>query len=133
MVALGLIKRVLIAVLALTAVLASGTAPALAYVVARPGMRAPVGPVTAETGYWVATRNGGVASGGGAPDFGGLQGTVRLDAPVVGMSATPDGRGYWLVSSSGGVFSFGDARFFGSARRQAGAQPRCPRSPWRRS
>ena len=37
-----------------------------------------------------------------------------LNQPVVGMSATPDGRGYWLVASDGGIFSFGDAQFYGS-------------------
>ena len=38
----------------------------------------------------------------------------RLNQPIVGMAATPDGRGYWLVASDGGIFTFGDARFFGS-------------------
>src|SRR5690349_1972286 len=37
-----------------------------------------------------------------------------LNAPVVGMAATPDGKGYWLVASDGGIFAYGDARFFGS-------------------
>jgi hypothetical protein len=36
-----------------------------------------------------------------------------LDAPVVGMAATPDGMGHWLVAADGGVFAFGDAGFFG--------------------
>jgi beta-lactamase class A len=40
---------------------------------------------------------------------------VALNAPIVGMTATPDGGGYWLVASDGGVFSFGDAPFAGSA------------------
>jgi N-acetylmuramoyl-L-alanine amidase len=38
-----------------------------------------------------------------------------LNAPVVGMAATPDGGGYWLAASDGGIFAFGDARFEGSA------------------
>ena len=38
----------------------------------------------------------------------------HLDAPVVGIAATPDGRGYWLVAADGGVFNFGDAAFSGS-------------------
>ena len=42
-----------------------------------------------------------------------LQGQ-NLDAPIVGMAATPDGGGYWLVASDGGVFSFGNAAFHGS-------------------
>ncbi|SHE99384.1 hypothetical protein SAMN02745225_02198, partial [Ferrithrix thermotolerans DSM 19514] len=37
-----------------------------------------------------------------------------LNAPVVGMASTPDGKGYWLVAADGGVFSFGDATFDGS-------------------
>jgi hypothetical protein len=40
---------------------------------------------------------------------------MRLNRPIVGMAATPDGGGYWLVASDGGIFSFGDARFYGSA------------------
>jgi CHAP domain len=40
--------------------------------------------------------------------------SVELDAPIVGMTSTPDGRGYWMVGSDGGVFTFGDARFSGS-------------------
>jgi hypothetical protein len=39
---------------------------------------------------------------------------ATLNAPVVGMAATPDGGGYWLVASDGGVFTFGDAGFYGS-------------------
>ena len=37
-----------------------------------------------------------------------------MNAPIVGMAATPDGGGYWLVASDGGIFSFGDALFHGS-------------------
>jgi len=43
----------------------------------------------------------------------------HLNAPVVGITSTPDGHGYWLVAADGGVFSFGDARFYGSL----GSQP----------
>jgi hypothetical protein len=41
-------------------------------------------------------------------------GGQHLNAGVVGMAATPDGKGYWEVASDGGIFSFGDARFYGS-------------------
>lgn len=41
-------------------------------------------------------------------------GGTRLNAPVVGIAATPDGRGYWMVASDGGIFAFGDAGFSGS-------------------
>ena len=40
---------------------------------------------------------------------------ARLNAPVVGMAATPDGGGYWLVAADGGIFNYGDAAFSGSA------------------
>ncbi len=39
---------------------------------------------------------------------------MDLNAPIVGIAATPDGGGYWLVASDGGVFSYGDAGFYGS-------------------
>ncbi len=37
-----------------------------------------------------------------------------LNAPVVGMAATPSGQGYWLAAADGGIFAFGDAAFDGS-------------------
>ena len=37
-----------------------------------------------------------------------------LNAPVVGMAATPSGQGYWLVAADGGIFDYGDAAFDGS-------------------
>jgi hypothetical protein len=37
-----------------------------------------------------------------------------LNKPIVGMSATRDGKGYWLVASDGGMFAYGNASFFGS-------------------
>jgi hypothetical protein len=39
---------------------------------------------------------------------------IKLNAPIVGMAATPTGKGYWQVGADGGVFSFGDAAFYGS-------------------
>jgi hypothetical protein len=64
-------------------------------------------------GVWVVAADGGVFALDGAPFFGSLGG-VPLNAPVVGMTATPDGGGYWLVAADGGVFAFGDAVFQGS-------------------
>ena len=57
--------------------------------------------------------DGGIFSFGD-PTFDGSMGGSHLNAPIVGMAATPDGGGYWLVASDGGIFSFGDAAFFGS-------------------
>jgi len=60
-----------------------------------------------------------VASDGGTfakgdAGFYGSTGGMHLNAPVVDMAPTPDGRGYWLVASDGGIFSYGDAQFYGS-------------------
>ncbi|HET9174129.1 MAG TPA: hypothetical protein VFN56_02495 [Candidatus Saccharimonadales bacterium] len=64
-------------------------------------------------GYWVGTRDGGVTSIGAAKWLGDVA-NLRLNAPIVGITATPDDGGYWLVASDGGIFSFGDAHFYGS-------------------
>ena len=62
------------------------------------------------TGWWVPTA--GLHPGDAG--FFGSEGATHLDAPVVGMAATPDGKGYWLVAADGGIFTHGDAGFFGS-------------------
>jgi hypothetical protein len=62
--------------------------------------------------------DGGVFSFGDAGFYGSMGGKA-LDAPVVGMAATPNGGGYWIVSADGGVFSFGDAGFYGSLGGQS--------------
>jgi hypothetical protein len=64
-------------------------------------------------GYWLASADGGVFAGGNAGFYGSL-GSLRLQGPIVAMSATPDGKGYWLAAMDGGVFAFGDAPFYGS-------------------
>jgi peptidoglycan/xylan/chitin deacetylase (PgdA/CDA1 family) len=63
-------------------------------------------------GYWEVASDGGIFSFGDA-SFHGSMGGTPLNAPIVGMAATPDGGGYWEVASDGGVFGF-TARFFGS-------------------
>ena len=72
-----------------------------------------VGVAAAPFGAWLVTANGGVFAICGASFFGSMGGTP-LDAPIVGMAATPDGHGYWEVGADGGVFAFGDAGYFGS-------------------
>jgi hypothetical protein len=64
-------------------------------------------------GYWLGATDGGIFAFGGAGFFGSA-GAVKLNKPVVGLAATPDGRGYWEVASDGGVFTFGSAAFLGS-------------------
>ncbi len=75
------------------------------------GRSFPWGP--AGGGYHEVAADGGVFSFGDAHFYGSMGGKP-LDAPVVGIAATPDGRGYWEVAADGGVFSFGDAGFYGS-------------------
>ena len=50
-------------------------------------------------------------------------GGLGLNAPVVGIAATPDGGGYWLIARDGGVFNYGDAGFLGSMGGQPLAAP----------
>jgi hypothetical protein len=70
-------------------------------------------PAVAGPGYWQVASDGGIFTFGSA-QFYGSTGNIKLNKPVVGMTATPDGDGYWLVASDGGIFAFGDAGFYGS-------------------
>jgi len=56
-------------------------------------------------GWWTAGTDGGVFALGDAPFYGSM-GVTRLNAAVVGMSATPTLHGYWLAAIDGGVFAF---------------------------
>jgi len=49
----------------------------------------------------------------GTASFHGSTAKAHLNAPIVGMASTPDGKGYWLVANDGGIFTF-NAPFFGS-------------------
>jgi len=64
-------------------------------------------------GYWEVGSDGGIFAFGDAHFYGSMGGQ-HLNAPIVGMAATPDRKGYWEVASDGGVFGFGDAYFYGS-------------------
>ena len=70
-------------------------------------------PSACRGGYWLVASDGGVFTFGDAA-FHGSTGAIRLNSPIVGMAATPEGDGYWLVAADGGMFAFGAARFFGS-------------------
>jgi len=84
---------------------ASGTAQPAAVVPA----------VTSVSAYWLVASDGGIFAFGGAP-FYGSTGAIRLNKPIVGMTATSptDSAGYREVASDGGIFTYGDARFYGS-------------------
>ena len=78
------------------------------------GWANPSGVRPCATGSWLAARDGGVHALGAAAFHGSLGGT-RLNSPVAGIAAAPNGDGYWLLGGDGGVFTFGSgARFFGS-------------------
>ena len=64
-------------------------------------------------GQWIVAADGGVFAYAGAPYYGSMGGQ-HLNAPVVGIAATPSGHGYWLTAADGGVFAYGDAAFLGS-------------------
>ena len=73
---------------------------------------------TGAQGYWLDASDGGIFT---YPNnvFYGSTGGLKLNAPMVGMAATPDAQGYWLVASDGGIFGYGDGLFHGSR----GGQP----------
>jgi hypothetical protein len=81
-------------------------------------------PTSDRGGYWLDASDGGVFSFGDTQFYGSIPGLGlhpagsglpnSLNAPVVGMVQSADGRGYFMVASDGGVFAFGDARFAGS-------------------
>jgi Big-like domain-containing protein len=73
----------------------------------------PAKAVISTSGYWLVGTDGGIFSYGQAK-FYGSTGAIKLNQPIVGMAATPDGKGYWMVASDGGIFSFGTAGFYGS-------------------
>jgi Protein of unknown function (DUF4038) len=104
-------------VMALIAALCGALLAVSTFGAAQPGTKsAHFAPVTpgAGAGYWLVASDGGIFNYGDA-GFSGSAGGIKLNAPVVGMAATPDGKGYWLVASDGGIFNYGDAGFSGSA------------------
>jgi hypothetical protein len=48
---------------------------------------------------------------------------MRLNQPVVGMAARPQGDGYWMTAADGGLFTFGRAGFHGSGASQPRSAP----------
>src|SRR5207248_9771437 len=73
-------------------------------------------------GYWMVASDGGIFSFGDAA-FHGSTGGMKLNKPIVGMTATPTGHGYWLVASDGGVLAYGDAPYHGSTGGMTGRTP----------
>ena len=56
------------------------------------------------SGYWEVASDGGIFAFN-VPFLGSMGGNP-LNAPVVGMAATPSGHGYWEVASDGGIFAY---------------------------
>ncbi|MGH9047297.1 MAG: CHAP domain-containing protein, partial [Acidimicrobiales bacterium] len=71
---------------------------------------------------WEVASDGGIFTFGAA-HFSGSMGGFHLNAPIVGISATPTGHGYWEVASDGGIFTFGTAKFYGSMGRKQLNEP----------
>ncbi len=82
-------------------------------------------PTSTHGGYWLDASDGGVFAFGNAGFYGSIPGLgfapagspgsrPTLNAPVVGMVPSADGKGYFMVAADGGVFAFGDARYAGS-------------------
>jgi lipoprotein-anchoring transpeptidase ErfK/SrfK len=65
------------------------------------------GSLAAGAGSGVNVRGFGGAHAYGSPN-------APLNAPLVGIAATPSGHGYWLLGQDGGIFSYGSAHFYGS-------------------
>jgi hypothetical protein len=66
--------------------------------------------------------DGGIFAFGDAKFFGSAA-PLDLNASIVGMAATPDGRGYTLAGNDGGIFTFGDAVFHGSSANGPAVTP----------
>ncbi|HEX3793923.1 MAG TPA: hypothetical protein VHV57_05450 [Acidimicrobiales bacterium] len=87
-------------------------------------------PAAGNNGYWLVAADGGIFTFGQAGFYGSIPGLgiapagsagagagaggKKLNAPIVGMVPSVDGRGYFMVGADGGVFTFGDAQFEGS-------------------
>ena len=76
-------------------------------------------------GYWLVSGDGGVFAFGRA-DYQGSTAARELNAPIVGVAASPTGLGYWMVGSDGGVFAFGDAPWKGSVPSSIHRAPASP-------
>ena len=70
-------------------------------------------PAQRPDGYDLIASDGGIFTYGNLP-FCGSEGSVVLNAPIVGMAQTANGGGYWEVATDGGIFTFGNAGFYGS-------------------
>ena len=69
-------------------------------------------PVSANEGFWLLGKDGGVFSFGTAKYYGSI-GHLAGAKKVVSMAADPDGVGYWFVGGDGGIFAY-KAPFWGS-------------------
>ncbi|HWF16156.1 MAG TPA: sialidase family protein [Acidimicrobiales bacterium] len=99
--------------------LASAGNPSAAAVPAAPAAH-PADTTTTCTGVLVARLDGSIsvlAPKGETCASSIAQGSLagaKLNGPIIGSAALPNGNGYWLLGSDGGVFAFGQAQFYGS-------------------
>jgi hypothetical protein len=96
----------------LFATVSGKTTPSLTQLVGTPIATSVLPPPTAQQGYWLVARDGGIFAYN-RPFFGST-GNITLNKPIVGMATTNDQRGYWMVGADGGIFAFGDAAYVGS-------------------
>jgi hypothetical protein len=73
-------------------------------------------PTDPADGYYIFGQGGELTGFGNDNYLVYLNGAMyyNINAPIVGMTPTPDGAGYWMVGSDGGVYASGDAGFYGS-------------------
>ncbi len=89
-----------------------GTTPTLSQLVGTPIAVSILPSPSAQQGYWLVARDGGVFSYN-RPFFGST-GNIKLAQPIVGMATTNDENGYYMAGADGGIFAFGDATYAGS-------------------
>ena len=77
-------------------------------------------------GYWLVAADGGIFAFGDAALLGSTGGKP-LNAPVVGIAATP-GR-LLAVASDGGIFVFGDSQYYGSVQYTSPSSPGTSTTP----
>ena len=71
-------------------------------------------PINCSQGYYLTGADGGIFAFGPQAPYYGSTGDIRLNAPIVGMTANQARSGYWFVATDGGIFTYGSSKFHGS-------------------